>query len=100
VIGTIIEELYDSRKINTVGGSINNVVGINNMALNFFKNKFTYSTGQNNNGITFVDQHEIYGFTRFSYRNEQAISFQTRRHFFFKYFLYSAAAIAQTHNYS
>lgn len=86
MIGTIIEELYDSRKINTVGGSINNIVGIINMALNFFKNKFTYSTGQNNNGITFVDQHEIYGFTRFSYRNEQAISLQTRRHFFLNIF--------------
>lgn len=59
------------------------------MALNFFKNKYTYLTGQNNNGITFVDQHEIYGFTRFSYRNEQAISFQTRRHFFFKNIFYT-----------
>lgn len=59
---------------------------INNMALNFLKNKFKYSIGQNNNGITIAGQHEIYGFTRFSYRNELAINFQTRRHFFFKTF--------------
>lgn len=59
------------------------------MALNLLKNKFKYSIGQNNNGITFAGQHEIYGFTRFSYRNELAINFQTRRHFFFLNIFYT-----------